>query len=292
MSHETTHPPGHSGCCDADAIDELHCKAAGIKTRADVIDKSLQTLDPFKARFSTAKQDYGTARGTAAGDVKAAEEQLKAIREALRCRLDEEQRDCAERSEQKVCARIEQCVGEPGCREFPCDFTTEGHEDDPAAKLAGLIAHYQSEVDLASKFFQDDLLAEQTALPARAAKLKADATKLAADAADPSRNPLELYVRLLVLDRQVKGVWNGFPNVQEYVDCLCRTLLYVLKGWEAVATLSGWQAKRVCKDQGRQDKCKQLQDHTVDEVLAEAAKCLGDCAPHGGSPGPYYPKPC
>ncbi|MGA5818122.1 hypothetical protein ACPC54_09715 [Kitasatospora sp. NPDC094028] len=294
MSYESPYSPGHPGCCDTDAIDELACKAKGIQKRADVIQESLKTLEPFKAAFSTAKKDYGAARAAAGTDVRAADAQLKSIREQLRCRVDEEQRDCAERAEHRVHARIEECDGEPGCREFPCDFGTDGHEDDPDAKLAGLIAHYRSEVDVASTFFQD-LLAEQAALPPRAAKLKADAAQLAADVADPNRGPLELYVRLLVLDRQVKGVWNGFPGVQEYVDCLCRTLLYVLKGWEAVACLEGWRAVRQCKDQGRQDRCKQLRDHTVDEVMAEAAKCLGgDCGPCGGSPGPagpYSPKP-
>ncbi|MEU9078190.1 hypothetical protein [Kitasatospora sp. NPDC048538] len=291
MSYETTHPPGHSGCCDADAIDALACKAQGIRRRADVIQESLKTLEPFKAAFSTAKKDYGAARTAAGHDVKTADAQLKAIREQLRCRLDEEQRDCAERSEQKVQTRIEACAGEPGCREFPCEFGTEGHKDDPTGKLAGLIAHYRSEIDAASAFFLE-LVAEQTALPQRAARLKADAAQLTADAADPNRSPLELYVRLLVLDRAAKGVWNGFPGVQEYVDCLCRTLLHVLKGWEAVAVLEGWRAVRACQDQGREARCKQLREHTVEEVMAEAAKCLGDCGPHGGSSGPYSPKPC
>ncbi|PBC67585.1 hypothetical protein BX265_8198 [Streptomyces sp. TLI_235] len=99
-------------------------------------------------------------------------------------------------------------------------------------------------------------------------------------------------MRLLVLDRQVKGVWHGFTGVQEYVECLCRTLLYILKGWEAVATLEGWRAVRVCKDQGREEQCKQLREHTVDEVMAEVAKCSDDCGPHQGPSGPYSPKHC
>ncbi|WP_031064346.1 hypothetical protein [Streptomyces sp. NRRL WC-3742] len=277
MTYGTPPPSGH-GCCDVDAIDELTCKAAGIKRQAAVTDESLQTLTPFRAALATAKTDYCKARATAKPDVKTAEDQVKAVRETLRCRLDEEQRECVERAVHKVWTRIEECVGEPGCREYTCDFPTEGHQGDPAPKLAGLIAHYREEVSAASKYFTDVLQAELTALPKRAAQLKADATQLTHDAADPAQPPVDLYVRLLVLDRQVKGVWNGFPGVHDYVDCLCRTLMFILRGWEAVVILEGWLAVRACKDKAHDDQCKHLLEHTVDEVRAEVAKCPpGDC---------------
>ncbi|MER7756217.1 hypothetical protein [Kitasatospora sp. NPDC097643] len=292
MSYGTPHPPGH-GCCDVDAIDELSCKAAGIKRQAEVTDASLQDLTAFRAALGTAKTDYGKAVATAKPDVKAAEDQVKAIREQLRCRLDEEQRDCVEQAVQNVYGRIAQCVGEPGCREWDCDFSTEGHQGDPVAKLAGLIAHYREEVGTTSAYFKDVLLAEIAALPKRAAQLRTDAAQLAHDAADPTGSSLDLYARLLVLDRQVKGVWNGFPGVQDYVDCLCRTLMYILKGWEAIVILEGWQAVRACKDKAQQDQCKQLLEHTLDEVRAEVAKCPpGDCGPRGGNSGSYPGKPC
>ncbi len=282
MSYGKQHPPGRNGSdCGISAIDELACKAQGIKRRAEVTQESLDQLEGFKGKFTNAKTDYGNAREAARPEIQAASKKLEAIHEQLRCRLNEEQRSCVEGAVVKVFGQIEECVGEPGCSRVPCEFDPDCHEGDTVSKLKGRIARYREEVGKAADYFSW-LIAEQKALVDRATKLHADANQLATDANDVNADAPTLFARLLVAEHQHKAVWKGFHTVQDYVDCLCKTLVCILQGWEAIAILEGRAAEEQCKLDGEEAFCQYIQANTVAEVMTEYYKCVPDDYPSTG----------
>lgn len=273
----TTHsanPPGDPCVtCDLSAIDDLSCGAKRIQRQYEVTNESLAQLEDFKAKFTTARTDYGKARDTARTDVTAAGAQLKSVRDQLRCHLGDEQRSCLERALQKVIDEIQACGGEQGgCCAGPCTFDSTCTDQDTEDTLAARISQYRRDTLKNTACFTS-LLAEQTALPQRAAKIRADVAQLAADAAaDGTKDYLRLFARVLVADHQLQQVWNGFATVDAYVDCLCTALMCILKGWEALVVLEGALAELQCKDAGKAAACARKKEQTVDEVLAAYAK--------------------
>jgi hypothetical protein len=263
--------------CDGGGIDDLACRAKGIQRRAEVTNESLAELQEFKTRFATARADYGSARETAAPDIAAAEDQLKAVREQLRCHIGEEDRRHLWHALTKVLQDIEKCAGRPGCCVQDCRFDEPAddehdgdHDGDKVGRLAGLIERYRRDTKKASDCFRS-LAAERTKLPERAATIRKDLDQLAADvAADVKHKELiRHWARLLVARNDLKQVWNGFSTINAYVDCLCKALEHALKGWQAVAHLEGLKATLECREVAEAAACQRKRDNTVDEVLAE-----------------------
>ncbi|MFC8662315.1 hypothetical protein [Streptomyces sp. NPDC057199] len=273
---QTTSDGAHTGAgtgddCDLDAIEHLACSAKGIKKRAEVTDASLPQLQEFKKEFDSARTDYAAAREASKTDLAAAEDTLDTVAEHLRCRVTEEQRKRLKTAVREVFGEIRKCVGGWGCRvdDCDCEFDDEVGENDTVATLAARIAQYREDVDKAAAFFRT-LADEQTELPARAAKIKADADKLLADTAEPAagKDVVEFWARLLVLRKRAESVWQGFETVSSYVECLCKLLLCVLKGWQSIAILEGAREERVCRDESHRVACDRKQAQTVTEVLA------------------------
>ncbi|TRO58519.1 hypothetical protein [Streptomyces sp. IB201691-2A2] len=273
---QTTSDGAHTGAgtgddCDLDAIEHLACSARGIKKRAEVTDASLPQLQEFKKKFDSARTDYATARETAKTDLAAAEETLATVAEHLRCRVTEEQRKRLKTAVRQVFDEIRKCVGGWGCSvgDCDCEFDDGVKESDTVATLAARIAQYREDVDKAAVFFRA-LADEQTELLARAAKIKADADMLLADTADPAagKDVVVFWARLLVLRKRAENVWQGFDTVASYMECLCKLLLCVLKGWQTIAILEGAREERICKEESRRAACDRKRDETVAEVMA------------------------
>ncbi|MEV0989624.1 hypothetical protein [Streptomyces sp. NPDC049949] len=147
--------------------------------------------------------------------------------------------------------------------------------------LAARIARYTADTSKAAACFTD-LDGELTALPERAAKIKTDAAQLLADVCDAAlgKDVVRLYARLLVLLRRSAEAWRGFTTVSEFVDCLCKALLCVFKGWQAIAVLEGARAELLCKEETRKKACERKQKETVEEVMAEYTRLCPPCAAH------------
>ncbi|KJK59267.1 hypothetical protein [Saccharothrix sp. ST-888] len=276
-------PPAPGQDCGLGAITDLNCGATGLSKQAAVTNEVLPTLQGFQNQFGTAKTDYGKARDAAKVDVDAAVGLLDSVHALLRCRIDDEQRSCLEQAVVKVFEEITACTGTSDCCPPPsCDFDCDP-DDDTVEELASRIAKYRNITARYTACFTA-LIAEQTALPARAAALKADAAQLATDAAAEAtaRDVVRLYARLLVADRQRKAVWHGFGTVASYVDRLCKELVCILKGWQAIAVLEGAKAGLECQDAAKAAACDAKRQHVVDEVLTEYEKlCPPSCPPSG-----------
>ncbi|MEW2416053.1 hypothetical protein AB0953_20355 [Streptomyces sp. NPDC046866] len=281
----TLHTQPAGGACDPGAIDALACIATGIQRRAEVTQEHLPQLREFQERFNGARTGYTKARLAAKTDLDEAGATLGKVREQIRCRVTHEQRHCLGQAVDRVFEEIRRCAGGWGCcaRDCGCDFSDTVGPDDTVATLSARIARYTAGTLQSAACFTA-LVAELTALPERAAKLKADAAQLLADVCDPvlGQDVVRLYARLLVLLRRIREAWRGFSTVSEFVDCLCKALLCVLKGWQAIAVLEGARAELTCKEETRRTACERKQKETVEEVMAEYTRLCPPCPDPAG----------
>ncbi|MER5728127.1 hypothetical protein ABT084_07165 [Streptomyces sp. NPDC002138] len=281
----TSHPRPAGTDCDLGAIDDLACGAKGIQRRAEVTQEHLPQLREFQEKFNAARGEYAAARHTAQADLDVAGEVLDRVREQIRCRITPEQRHCLREAVDEVFEEIDECSDDGGCCAGECDcaFDDGVGDDDTVAALSARIARYTAEVAKDTACFVS-LDAELTELPARAAKIRTDAAQLLADAADPvvGKDVVRLYARLLVLRRRVQDAWRGFATVTAYVRCLCKVLLCVLKGWQAIAVLEGARAELVCKEESRKAACVRKRNQVVEEVMAVYAHLCPPCPPGHG----------
>ncbi|MEU6863227.1 hypothetical protein ABZ924_08150 [Streptomyces sp. NPDC046876] len=281
----TLHTQSAGGGCDAGAIDELACIATGIQRRAEVTQEHLPQLREFQERFNGARTGYTKARLAAKTDLDEAGTTLGKVREQIRCRVTHEQRHCLGQAVDRVFEEIRRCAGSWGCcvEDCGCDFSDTVGPDDTVATLSARIAHYTTDTLRAAACFTA-LVSELTALPERAAKIKADAAQLLADVCDPvlGQDVVRLYARLLALLRRIREAWRGFSTVSEFVDCLCKALLCVLKGWQAIAVLEGARAELACKEETRRKACERKQKETVEEVMAEYTRLCPPCPEQAG----------
>ncbi|MFD5509697.1 hypothetical protein ACFWIB_18220 [Streptomyces sp. NPDC127051] len=285
MSSTAHHPPAgtRTGGCDPGAIDELACVAAGIQRRAEVTQQHLPQLREFQVKFNSARTEYTKARLAAKTDLDEAAATLAKVREQIRCRVTHEQRHCLHQAVDKVFDEIRRCAGGWGCcvDDCGCDFDDTVGGEDTVATLSARIARYTADTLKAAACFTD-LDGELTALPERAAKIKTDAAQLLADVCDAvlGKDVVRLYARLLVLLRRSAEAWRGFAGVCEFVDCLCKALLCVLKGWQAIAVLEGARAELLCKEETRKAACERKRKETVEEVMAEYTRLCPPCTAH------------
>lgn len=286
MSSTPHHPPAGTstgGGCDPGAIDELACIATGIQRRAEVTQEHLPQLREFQEKFNSARTQYAKARLAAKTDLDEAAATLGKVREQIRCRVTHEQRHCLQQAVGNVFDDIRRCTGGPGCcaDDCGCAFDDTVGQGDTVATLSARIARYTADTLKAAACFTD-LDGEITALPERAAKIKTEAAQLLADLCDAvlGKDVVRLYARLLVLLRRITEAWRGFETVSGFVDCLCKALLCVLKGWQAIAVLEGARAELVCKEETRKKACERKQKETVEEVMAEYTRLCPPCPTH------------
>jgi hypothetical protein len=276
-------PGDSSAYCDPESIDSQVCYAERIERQAEVSREGREKTDPRREQFKAAKEAYTTAYNAAKADIEAASEQLEQLRKDIGCRLSDEAKQCLGDVWDKLKYEIEACGGtKPGCREFDCEFDDSVGDDETQASLAGRIQAYRQRAAELGAYF-DTLIARQTSLPAEAAAAKAAVEALASDAAADTtgEKALELYARAIVLRWVLGRVLGGFPTVQSYLDCLCRTLNCQLEAWAAIVKLEGAKAERKCKDEKEQERCDELKANPVEELLERYNK---EC-------GKYDPKP-
>jgi hypothetical protein len=273
-----------TGDCDPGAIEDLACSAKRFQKQAEVVTASLEQITKFRDKFATARASYQAAKDASTADVTAAKKQLEDVLGQLRCRLADDTEECLDHALEKVVACIRKCAGEPGCCVGPCEFDADPGTDTAPA-LMGRIEQYRRDVDQSAKCF-DHLIEEITALPKRATALKDEVASIADDACSEQspKDWVQLYARAVVAEWKLKDaqLYQGFPTVNDFVDCLCQALMCVLKGWEAIALLEGVAAELDCKADAAEAACKKKQDDMVGEVLS----CYDRCCTDKGDPPP------
>jgi hypothetical protein len=108
---------------DPGLIDELKCRAAGIKAQAAYNDEQAPGLDDARTRFETARTDYNSARGDAAPKVDKAREDLEGLHDRIRCMLDRDDAECIDIAFGRVIERLDRCGhGRGCCCDGDCDY--------------------------------------------------------------------------------------------------------------------------------------------------------------------------
>jgi hypothetical protein len=274
------------GCadCDPEIVDCLKCKAKGIQAQADYNAAHLPDLEAARTNYDKTRNDYRAARHSVALEVQDLRHQSKLLVERIRCMIKQEHVVvCLDEAYEKVMCQLDQCGCAKGCCvEDDCEFDTDttGVSDQD---LAARIVDYQALADAAKACF-NDLVAEPVKLIGRVADLKTEVTGITADlSGDPAKTDLkELYARALVARRHVHEVWQGFEHTNDFVDCLCRALMYWSRGIAAIAVLTGEQAIRKCHADARQARCDYLKLNTVKEILAVYDKICSHHHCHSG----------
>lgn len=278
MTTETAAPADKScSDCDLGEIESLACSAERFQKQADIAKESLAQMQDFKTKFATARSDYQKVRDAVMPDVDWSRSQLDELLETLRCKLSDEKEQCLEDALEKVAEAVKKC-STTGCCAGPCEFSSEVGEGESVAQLTGRIDQYKRDVAVSTECF-DTLITEQTALKERVARIRKTVTELAAElCAEGSHDHARLYARALVAQWELRTaqLWRGFPTVNDYVDCLCRSLTCTLSGWEAIAVLEGIRVERDCKARAAATACQRKRDQMDDEVYCEYVRTCGD----------------
>jgi hypothetical protein len=243
----------------------------GIQAQADYNKAHEDDLTTARTQYDGARSAYGTARTAARPDVDDLGKQLAQVIDQLKCLVDDESKIALlDRAFWQVERRLQECDPNEGCTfTDDCDFDDIlqdcGPEDIPSA-----IADIERRTAAAAAVFTD-LIAEPANLAQRVADLKAEITAIVTKMASDSRTVdfVMLYAAALVARYHLETIWRGFENVNAYVDCLCRTLTCQIKGYAAVSELIRQQAVHQCHKDQRAAACRQLEEHTADEVYAE-----------------------
>lgn len=262
----------HEPCpdCDPDLLDELKCRAQGIDAQAKYNDAHISALTNARTQYDAARSAYSAARNAAAPTVHEVRQQLTQVIDQLQCLVDDRREiHLIDQAYARVEERLHACGDTSGCYfDDDCDFD-DVHDCLPE-DVPGRIAEIERRTKAAEACFAD-LIQEPTNLATRVTQLQAEVKDLMTKmGGDPKTTDFkQLYVAALVGQRHLAAVWRGFEHTNAYVDCLCRALTCQLKGHTAIAILQGRAAVQACHQQSRDDACKRLREHTVDEVMAE-----------------------
>jgi hypothetical protein len=190
-----------------------------------------------------------------------------------------------------VVRKLKKCRSGSGCCSTgDCDFDPICPDTLEAVniRLTEYVARLKEEKDCF-----DVLKGEPAALTQRVADIKttidnawkpsgSTATPGAGAAGDDTtteESPVDLhrvYATLLVAQRRLQTVWNGFGCTQDFLDCLCRALTCWIKATEAVSVLTGHQAVLLCQVREAKARCDTLATETEDEVLLEYERLCGE----------------
>jgi hypothetical protein len=294
--------------CDSGPLDDLACQAKGVAAQAAYNADQEAELKQARAEFAAARSAYYAVRHEAEKAVKAGHDQLNRIF-GNRCQIDKADAQRIDRAWQRVKVRLEQCCSAPCCDDCDCDWDDEIRDCDVPAEIAAKIAEIGWHITEAKECFDtlidettplppapgdpapsapatstkagpaaaanagttptDPPPSAPTGLAARVARVLAEIAEIEEHAEKGTWPASRVYAAALVARWHLNTVWNGFDDVNEYVDCLCRTLTCLIKGHAAVAKLKRKQAVYECFRDTWDKDCATLDEQAVDEVLAE-----------------------
>ncbi|MDJ0355307.1 hypothetical protein [Paenarthrobacter sp. PH39-S1] len=281
--------------CDPKHIDDLQCRMMGIAKQAEYNGPFTVLLDKAKMDYDLTRKDYRQKRHDAQLKVQDLQHAVKQLTERIRCKIEQERvvRNL-DKAFVQVVDQLTKCQPEIGCccSEADCHFDLDC-QGLPYDELVKRIDKYQARTDAAQQCFTT-LVGEPAALELRVAARKDDVDKInAVLLEDPATTDLKMvYAQALVAERDVNRVWNGFGDVNEFVECLCCALKCWTNGGGAVSKLLGTKAVRDCRRKAEQDHCARLQSNTVDEIIviydklcADERPCDADGERHGHQEG-------
>jgi hypothetical protein len=269
----------HGSCadCDPDLLDHIKCQAQGIKAQADYNAAHLDELNAARTKYDDARHAYGEARKTARPAVEDLGKQLGQVLEQLKCLVDNTRKiGLLDEAFAVVRRRLQECHPPMGCYfGDECDFGD--HRRCAPEDIASRIADIERRAQWAKTVFTD-LIGEPAEIARRVTARQAEVAAIVTGMATDSRTVdfVALYAQALVAQWRLQAIYRGFPHVNAYVDCLCRTLTCQLKGHDAIAHLKGRQAVEQCHQDAETARCERLRTQTADEVMAEYLRLKED----------------
>lgn len=258
-------PPG----CDPQEGADIECSMAGIDAQSTYNASLKEKFASSKTDFEKTRKDYRSKRHEAQLKVQEMRHRIRQMLERIRCKIEQERviREI-DRAFAEIVEELSTCDRKRSfCSDADCDFDLESG-DLAYDKLVRRIQKYQQRADEAWAYFTE-LVAEPANLELRIATAKGKLDAIDADlAAEPAITDLKtVYAKALVAQRDLDGIWKGFDEVTDFVDCLCRALNCWTSGSRAVSKLTGDKAVLDCKRKTKHDHCGKLQNNTVDEIL-------------------------
>lgn len=282
---DETPPKDDCGDCDTTLIDERRCKAKGVAAEAEY-NASYQTeLGAAQAEFNSVRDAYRTTRTGLKLQINDMRHETKRAIERIKCLIRQQRvKECLDEAWCDVKHKLD-CCSKSGCCVEPDECVFPLPESDPCeTDLKKLIAEYTEHTDKAKACFTA-LKGEAGELTKRVADRKTDLddilTKLNAN--DGTTDLNRLYASAIVLRYRLSGeiIWNGFDEVRNFVDCLCRALNCWSEGAAQIAVLTNWLAVCDCKAKAQADRCDAVTKNPVDEILTVYEKkcCPDPCPP-------------
>ena len=257
--------------CDPYLVDRLACQVEGIAARAKYNETNQPALVTAKTTYDTIRKDYREKRSGVALQVQDLRHTIKHLVERIKCLIKQKRViECVDEAYSAVVEQLETCGFPAGCcADDECEFDTDCTDVD-YDDLVKRITRYEKHADRAKDCFTK-LLAEPAALVARVDARKKDIDDLNAvlTADSPTTDLRDVYARAKVVRYQIQHIWNGFDEIRDYVDCLCRALTCWTKGSAAISVLTGVRAEWDCERKTVDTRCADLRDHTVDAILTE-----------------------
>jgi hypothetical protein len=265
---QTGYPAPQEPACRPEEIDGLRCEARGIAVRAADIATYQDLLTQARKDYDTTRKDYRAKRHDAVLKVQDMRHQIRHLTERIRYMIEQDRVvRCLNDAFDEVKTKLEGCGQEGGCRVEEREFDTTAPDDYD--ELVERIEAYRRTVTEAKDFFTR-LVGEPAELEKRVTDAKAEIDAVnAAIGGDPATTDLKrLYASALVAGWHVDQVWWGFTETNDFIDCLCRALTVWARGATAVSVLLGARAVRDCHKEAADQRCTDLRQNTVEEILA------------------------
>jgi hypothetical protein len=271
--------------CDPKDVEGFECDGERYKKQNEVSQGAEAKLKEFKTQYDTARALYIKAADEATAKLKAIKEKLDNVKNLVSCHIADASKTCFKSKVEEVLQEIAKCDNvASGCCwvELPPEGpTTESEQQQETNKpqstvldLAAQIAEWRRITQLNTDCYTR-LGSEASEITKRVTALEADVTKLAADVNLEGRDWKRLYVRWYIawLQSQPDTINGGFASVDKYMDCLCRTLVAIGKGWRKIIVLEGEKAYLECIEKSKKAECEVKKKNIVDEAVGRCANC-------------------
>jgi len=265
---EPGYPTPTDPVCRPEEIDGLRCEAKGIEVQAADIATYRDLLAQARKDYDTTRKDYRAKRHDAVCKVQDMRHQIRHLTERIRCMIEQDRVvRCLDEAFETILEELTECGPVGGCCVEECEFDT--YVPDDYTELVERIETYKRHVADAKECFTR-LIGEPAALEKRVTEAKKEIDAInAAIGGDPATTDLKrLYASALVAGWHIDRIWWGFDEIKDFVECLCRALTCWAKGATAISVLKGAQAVRDCQNEAAQQRCKDLRENTVEEILA------------------------
>jgi hypothetical protein len=285
MSAEQESKPNEGLHCDPKDVLGIECDGERYKKQSEVSQEADAKLKEFKTQYDTARADYSRATRAARNSLKSILEKLDDIESQISCHVPDEIRACLKSAVCDVLDELKECdpVAAGCCAvDLPPETPTSGSEQPgksaertptKSVELTAAIAELRRVTTANTECFTR-LGREAEQIGKRISDLESDVSSLMNDLKAEDRSYERLFVRWYIAVRRAKWSYlgGGFDNVDEYMDCLCRTLVLIGEGWRRIILLEGERSYQDCTEKAQKATCERKRANIVDDALSRCTR--------------------